>query len=63
MFIATIIDKIHVEVNLCDVIPDFVHAVKYDNVNNVEIYFSADDEWTPELETQALDATLSGFAV
>lgn len=60
-FLATLLNNI-VEINFCDEIPDFVTAVKYDTVNDLELYFSADDEWTPELESQALDITLSTFA-
>ncbi len=61
-YFATIVDKNYVEVCLCDSVPDFVYAVQYDPTNNVEIYFSADVEWTPCLETQALDAITYTFA-
>ncbi len=51
---ATIINRDYVEVSLCDVVPDFVHVVKYNHDANVEVFFDPDVDWTPELEEEAM---------
>jgi hypothetical protein len=63
VYIATIVDKNCVEVYVCDAVPDFVHAVKYDSINNVEIYFSADAEWTPVQEDIVIEQVSNHLCV
>lgn len=53
-YIATLINNKFVNVEVCDELPQFIHAVKYDQSTCVEVIFDAAYDWTPALENAAM---------
>lgn len=57
-YIATLNNEYGLEIYPCVEVPDFVHAVKYDKEQGLELYFSDNTAWTSELEELAWEQML-----
>jgi|GEM_PF-5126410 len=58
-YFAKVVNENHIDISLCDEIPDFIHAIKVDHHHRFEVVFDVDSEWTSLLEESVMNRVLS----